>query len=85
MFLKFNKVILSRQIFENAIKQLCEDTCAIGYVDIDEIAKFDEKTFNFDEVVDVCHKVPCLFLAYNKENIHVYFRIPKVMLQKLLN
>lgn len=63
-----------REILEEAIKKLCENTYAIGYVNCDT-AYFDDNRFDFD---DVCGKIPCLFLTYNKEKIHVYIRIPKV-------
>lgn len=49
----------------------------MGFVDCDT-AFFDDDCFDFEDVVHVCDDIPCLFLAYNKKKIHVYFRIPKV-------
>jgi len=54
-----------------------------------ETAYFDDNRFDFEDVIHVCGDTPCLLLAYNKEQIHVYFRIPKVhcntIKYKLLN
>lgn len=59
------------------MKKLCEDTFAIGYIDCDTIY-FDDNRINFEDVIHVCGELPCLFLAYNKEFVHVYCRVPKV-------
>lgn len=57
---------------------MSEDTYAIGYLDC-ENSYFDDNNFNFEEIIHVCGEVPCLFLTFNKEKIHVYIQIPKVM------
>lgn len=49
----------------------------MGYVDCDA-TYLDDNCYDFENVVGVCGEIPCLFLAYNKDNIHVYLRIPKV-------
>lgn len=66
-----------RQILGDAVKKLCEDNYAVGYVDCDT-TYFDDGFFDYEDVSHVCGEVPCLFLSYNKEKIHVYICIPKV-------
>lgn len=63
-----------REILEDAVKDLYENTYAIGYVKCDT-DYFGDNCFDFN---DIYGKLPCLFLTYNKEKIHVYIRIPKV-------
>ncbi|XP_026821859.1 alanine--tRNA ligase, mitochondrial-like isoform X2 [Rhopalosiphum maidis] len=75
---KIQKIIKEKkmQILGDEVKNKCEDSYAVGYVDCDE-AYLDDNCYDFENVVHVCGEIPCLFLAYNKENIHVYLRIPK--------
>lgn len=79
LYFLFNLLtIVFRQILEDAVKNVCNNTYAIGYVDCCDIEYFDDNCFDFEDVIHVSSEIPCLFLAYNKEKIHVYFRIPKV-------
>lgn len=68
-----------RQILGYAVKKLCKDMYAIGHVDVDcDISYFHDNCYDFEDVVHDCGEIPCLFLTYNKDTIHVYFRVPKV-------
>lgn len=67
-----------RQLLGDAVNKLCQDSYAVGYVDCDTNYYFDDDFFDYEDVSYVCGEVPCLFLSYNKEKIHVYMRIPKV-------
>ncbi|XP_008178686.1 alanine--tRNA ligase, mitochondrial [Acyrthosiphon pisum] len=64
------------QILGDAVKILCKDNYAVGYVDCD-VAYLNDNCYDFENVIHICGEIPCLFLAYNKEHIHVYLRIPK--------
>lgn len=81
---KIQKIIKEKkmQILCDAIKDLCEDNYAVGFVDCDA-AYLDDNCYDFENVVHVCGEIPCLFLAYNKENIHVYLRVPKELQEDL--
>jgi len=49
----------------------------VGYLECD-VEYLDDNCYDFGSIIHVCGEIPCLFLAYNKEHIHVYLRIPKV-------
>jgi len=66
-----------RQILGDAVKILCKNNYAVGYVECD-VAYLDDNCYDFENVIHVCGEIPCLFLAYNKQHIHVYLRIPEV-------
>lgn len=68
----------------NAIKKLCKNSYAIGRVDCDT-AYFEDNNFDFEDALHSCGEIPCLFLVYNKEEIHVFIRIPQVTIQFYFN
>jgi len=49
----------------------------VGYVECD-VAYLNDNCYDFENIIHICGEIPCLFLAYNKEHIHVYLRILKV-------